>query len=32
MQREQLKVLRKPYRQADLVMALRGMLGELTVA
>lgn len=32
LQREHLKVLRKPYRQADLVMALRGILGELTVA
>jgi PAS domain S-box-containing protein len=32
LQREHLKVLRKPYRQADLVMALRGILGEHTVA
>jgi PAS domain S-box-containing protein len=32
LQREQVKVLRKPYRQADLVMALRDILGELPTA
>ena len=28
LQREQLKVLRKPYQQADLAAALRDVLGE----
>lgn len=29
LEREQLRVLRKPYRQADLVMALREVLGAV---